>query len=66
MTKSENYFPGDSIQQLIAVYDSLKIAVPGNVLLTYLTKNDHDIYAKMMYASQLYDNKNYAACGQCK
>ena len=62
ITKSRNYFPGDSLRQITDKYDSLKAELPGNILLSYIIKNDSDICAKMIYASILYDKKNYTSC----
>lgn len=61
VTEAGNYYARDTLQKLIDRYDSLKVILPANVLTGYLHNHDNDVYAKLMYASQLYDKKDYAS-----
>jgi tetratricopeptide (TPR) repeat protein len=57
--KAINYFPGDSMRQLTAPYDSSGTALPDTLLLRYIHGHDGDLYAKGQYAFLLIGRDDY-------
>ncbi|HSC40307.1 MAG TPA: hypothetical protein VLD19_20630 [Chitinophagaceae bacterium] len=57
--KAINNFPGDSMRQLTAPYDSAGTTLPESILLRYIQRHGEDLYAKEQYAFLLMGRNDY-------
>lgn len=61
--KADSYFNNDSFSNFMTVYPNTQPT--DSAWAGYFTRNSHDAYALMMYASILRDRKDYARADSC-
>lgn len=59
---ADNYFPTDSFDVVLARYDNDVAQIPDTAYETFLHGRVNEIYASIVYANRLYDEKDYTRC----
>lgn len=61
LTKAVSYFPSDSFIALQQKYGAVSDSIKNKAFLEYIKSNDKETFARLAYASVLYDQKLYVA-----
>ena len=62
IAKGPNYFPADSLFAIYTAYHQSFDSIPAPVYLAYMQKYPDELFPVMMYASVVFNQKQYVAC----